>query len=90
MAKVIYEFDLNDPEDQSLREVYRDAETTLAGLHYFSGRLRNTQKYSNLTQNEMNMIEAIRRAFFQSMDNAGVKLDTFSDQGEVIEWEREK
>ena len=44
MAKVIYEFDLNDPEDKSRAEIYRDAERLHDALTSFSGRLRNSIK----------------------------------------------
>lgn len=86
MAKVIYEFDLNDPETADLRALYQEAPRLLEGVHLFSGRLRNTLKYGELTKEQHTILEAVRAAFFEAMKVT--QIDTFSDQGELIKWEK--
>lgn len=85
MAKVIYEFDMDDPDDKDRANIYRDAERLYDALTYFSGRLRNSIKYGqDYTDEQLNALRAVRKAFFGAMELNGVTVDTFGDHGDVI------
>lgn len=85
MAKVIYEFDMDNPEDKYRADIYRDAERLYDALTHFSGRLRNSIKYGqDLTDEQRDALRAVRRAFFKTMQLKGVTVDTFGDHGDVI------